>query len=172
MKFEQGKCVVDLFMTSNFSYCPLVWMFQSRCLNNRIDHIHERAVRIIYQDRNSSFEELFRKESSLTIYQKNLKLLVTEMFKVKIGCALDIMKEIFEIDDRNYNFRHDVLIKRCNSRSVYFGTEIVSFIGPKIWDTLPNSCKDATSLKSFKENLKRWIPENCPCRLSKLIFNE
>ena len=52
-------------------------------------------------------------------------------------------------------------------RSVYYGTEAAYFLGLKIWDTLPNSCNDATSLKSFKVNLKRWIPENCPCRLCK-----
>ena len=54
------------------------------------------------------------------------------MFKVKIGCDPNIMKEIFETDNRNYNFRHDFLIKRCNIRSVYYGTETASFIGPKI----------------------------------------
>ena len=129
-------------------------MFHSQPLNNRINHIHGRALRMIYQDYNSSFKELIRKDSSLTVHQRNLKLLVTEKFKVKIGCAPDIIKEIFEIDNRNYNSRYDFLIKRCNIQSVYYGTETASFVGAKIWDTLPNSCKDATSLKSFKVNLK------------------
>ena len=120
-------------------------MFHSRRLKNRINHIHERALRIIYQDYNSSFKELLRKYSSLTIHQRNLKLLATETFKVKIGCAPYIIKEIFEIDNRNYNFRHDFLINRCNTRSIYYGTEAASFISPKIWDTFPNSCKNATS---------------------------
>ena len=132
-------------MTSHFSYCRLVWMFHSRRLNNRINHIHERALRIIYQDYNSSSKELLRKYSSLTIHQRNLKLLATETFKVKIGCAPDIIKEIFEIDNRNYNFHHDFLINRCNIRSIYYGTETASFISPKIWNSLPNSCKNATS---------------------------
>ena len=44
------------------------------------------------------------KDSSLTIYQRNLKLLVTEMFDVKIGCAPDIMKEIFETENRDKLF--------------------------------------------------------------------
>ena len=154
MRFEQRQRIVNSFIT----YCPLVWIFHSRRLNNRINHIHERALRIIYHDYNFSFKELLRKDSSLSIHQKNLKLLVIEMLKVKIGCANDIMKEIFEIENRNYNLRHDFLIKRCNIRSVYYYTETASFTGPKIWDTSPNSCKDATSLKNFKVNLKRWIP--------------
>ena len=54
------------------------------------------------------------------------------MFKVKIGGAADIMKEIFETENRNYNFRHDLLIKRCKIQLVYYGTETASFIGPKL----------------------------------------
>ena len=63
MRFEQRKRVVNLFITSHFFYCSLVWMFHKRRLNNRIDHIHERA----YQDYNSSFKELLRKRQLLNI---------------------------------------------------------------------------------------------------------
>ena len=63
MRFEQRKRIVNLFITSHFSYCPLVWMFHNRRLNNRIDHIHERA----YQDYNSSSKELLRKRQLLNV---------------------------------------------------------------------------------------------------------
>ena len=62
MRFEQRKRIVNLIMTSHFSYCPL---FHSRRLNNRFAHIHERTLRIIYQDYMSSFNEILRKDSSL-----------------------------------------------------------------------------------------------------------
>ena len=73
------------------------------------------------------------------------------MFKVKKGFAPDISKEIFEIDNRNNCFQHDVLIN-----DIMFEYEIASFVSPKIWGTLPNDWKHETSLESFKENLKRW----------------
>ena len=66
MRFEQRKCIVDLFVTSHFSYYLLVYMFHGRRLNDGIDHIHEKALKIIYQDFNSPFKELLRKDSSLT----------------------------------------------------------------------------------------------------------
>ena len=62
IRFEQRKP----HLTFHFSYCPLIWIFNSRRLDNRIDHIHEKALRVIYQDYNSSFKELLRKYSSLT----------------------------------------------------------------------------------------------------------
>ena len=39
MKFEQRKRIVDLFVTSHFSYYLLVYMFHGRRLNDGIDHI-------------------------------------------------------------------------------------------------------------------------------------
>ena len=68
IRFEQRKPIVNLVIISHLSYCPLAWMFHSRRLNNRIDHIHGRALRIIYQDYNSSSKELFRKDSSLKVH--------------------------------------------------------------------------------------------------------
>ena len=64
MRFEQKKRIVNFFITSNFSHYPLVWMFHSRRINNRIDHIHERALKSIYQNYNSSFKKLLRKDKT------------------------------------------------------------------------------------------------------------
>ena len=61
MRFEQRKRIFNLFVTSLFSYCPLVQMFYSRRLNNRIDHIHERALKIIYQDYISLLKNFLQK---------------------------------------------------------------------------------------------------------------
>ena len=44
------------FSESQFGYCSLVWMFYSRGVNNKIDHMHERALRIIYKDKINTFE--------------------------------------------------------------------------------------------------------------------
>ena len=55
-----SSLIVNSFITSHFSDCALVWMFHSRRLSNRINHIHERALRIIYQDYNSSFKKLLK----------------------------------------------------------------------------------------------------------------
>ena len=63
---------------SQFSYCPLIWMFHDRRVNAKINHVHERALRIAYQDWTSSFEELFITDNSVSIHQRNLQLLVTE----------------------------------------------------------------------------------------------
>ena len=73
------------FITSQFGYCPLVWMFHSRAINNRINKLHERSLRIVYKDRNSTFEDLLEKDNSVTIHQRNLQMLLLEMYKRKLS---------------------------------------------------------------------------------------
>ena len=66
---------------SQFGYCPLIWMFHSRKLNTRINRIHEKALRIVYHNSASSFQELLKKDDSVTIHKRNLQVLVTEIFQ-------------------------------------------------------------------------------------------
>ena len=95
---DLNKCrnLMKAFITSQFSYCPLIWMFHSRSLNNKINQIYERALRLVYQN-NLSFSELLDLDNSVTVHQKNLQVLVTEICKVKNGISPDIIKNIFEL---------------------------------------------------------------------------
>ena len=69
-------------------------MFHSRQTNHKINKLHERALRIVYNDHFSSFEELLSKDKSVTVHQSNLQILTTEMYKILNGLSLDIMQGI------------------------------------------------------------------------------
>ena len=68
MGLDKRRNVMKAFITSHFSYCPLIWIFHSRSLNNKINRIHERALRLVYQN-NLSFSELLDLDSSVTVHQ-------------------------------------------------------------------------------------------------------
>ena len=74
-------------------------MFHSRKWNNRINKIHERALRLGYKGYTSSFDDLLAKDKSFKMHQKNLQKLAIEIFKVKKGIAPAIMNNIFEFND-------------------------------------------------------------------------
>ena len=73
---------MNAFISSQFSYCPLIWMCHSRSLNSRINRIHERALRIVYKDNDLSFDSLLEKSGSVRIHHRNLQILATEIYKV------------------------------------------------------------------------------------------
>ena len=68
---------------SQFNYCSLVWMCHNRGLNNKINNIHKRALRIVYQDKKSNLQDLLQKDKSVSIHMKNVQYLATEICKVK-----------------------------------------------------------------------------------------
>ena len=72
MDLAKRKSLMKASITSQFSYCPLIWMFNSRQLNNRINKIHERALRLVYKDNKLTFNDLLELDNSVTIHQRNL----------------------------------------------------------------------------------------------------
>ena len=107
-------------------------MCHSRALNNKINRLHKRCLRLICNDNQLAFEELLEKNDSVSIHIRNLQTLVIEMYKVMNGGSSEIMKEIFRIREENgYNLRHQNIFKRPIVNSVYNDTETVSFLRPK-----------------------------------------
>ena len=79
MSMRQRKIIMNAFINSQFSYCPLIWMSHSRTINSLVNNIHERALRIVYKDTTSSFAQLL--EQSTIIHHKNFQILATEICK-------------------------------------------------------------------------------------------
>jgi len=133
-------------------------MFHNRTLNNRINKIHERALRLVYNDNISTFSELLTKDGSFCIHHRNIQKLAIEMYKIKNNMSPPLMKDIFIQKENTYNLRNKQPWEIRPVKSVYNGTETLSFRGPKTWDMLPNSIKQSESLQEFTYNVKKWKP--------------
>ena len=129
-------------------------MCHSRTINIKINHLHERCLRVIYNDKVSSFKELLERDRSIPVHSKNLQILVTRMFKVYNNIAPPIFREIFDKRNPNYQLRHTSHFSIPTVRSVNNGTESLSFLGPKIWDIVPTELKNVKSLNAFKYGIK------------------
>ena len=147
MVLKKRKLIRNTFFTSQFSCCPLIWMCHSRANNRKISMLHERCLRIIYNDKQSSFTELLNKDSSVSIHIRNIQRLAIEMFKFYNGLSPPLMNNISKLREENpYNLRHVSEFSRPMINSVYHGTESISFLGPKIWDILPEKLKNIETL--------------------------
>ena len=156
------------FITSQFSYCPLIWMFHSRTLNILINNIHERVLRLTCKDNQSLFKELLEKDHSVTVNHKNLQVLVTEIFKVKNYLPPDNMKDVFELKESPYNlWSESNHFTRRNVKTTYYGLSLMKHLAPQIWELVPQSLRKCKTLNEFKTNIKSWYPGHCPCRLCK-----
>ena len=85
-----------------FNYCPRIWMGHSRKNNNKINRLYERCLKIIYNDKPSSFNVRLEYDDSVSIHERNTKILRTEMFKVNKNLAPQQMHEIFKLKDQSH----------------------------------------------------------------------
>ena len=146
-------------------------MFHSRKLNERINHIHERALRIVYKDFNSSFQELLIEDNALNIHHRNLQKLVTEIFRVKNGLSPQLMSDVFNFIEKPYFLRITSHFRSRRIPTTNYGIE-TPYLGPKLWNLPPNEYKTIESLADVKAKLKTLGPENCLCRLCKTSIHQ
>ena len=136
--FHKRKILMQAYFYARFSYRPLVWMFHSCRINTRINNLHFLALRIVYLDKESSFEELLRKDSSVTIHHRNLQLLAIEMYKSSRGIGPVFMNDIFPkcenicTDDVSANTcSHSKFYNSSNPRSVNYGLNTFKIFWPR-----------------------------------------
>ena len=168
MNTNKQRVLMKAFITSQFPYCLLVRMFHCRTMNNRINTLHEIALRRVYTNKpNLSFDDLLKEDKSVKIHQNNFQILVTEIYKVKNDLRDKIMVDIFQFVEKPYNLRNNSIMQREANRAVYFEIESTSSLAPKLWELIPREIKSTKSLNIFKAKIKSWTTDKCPCRLCK-----
>ena len=98
MSLEKRRIVMKTFVESQFNYYPLIWMLHARTLNNKINLLHERALRIVYSDYKSSFNTLLEKDGSFSIHHRNIQSLAIEIHKFLHGLSPAIMGDILKLN--------------------------------------------------------------------------
>ena len=73
----------------------------------------------------------------------------------------------FQFTNKPYNLRNKCILQRTKDCSVYHGAESICSLAPKIWELIPNDLKEENSLVVFKDKIKKWNIDKCPCRLCK-----
>ena len=106
-------------------------MFHSRGLSNKVNRIHERALRITCTDKSSSYGELLTKHRSVTIHYRNIRALAVEIYKVMQGISPLFLNEVFVPRQSNHELRGNNFLKRRRGKSVRYGTESISSLAPK-----------------------------------------
>ena len=91
----------------------------------------------------SSFEDLLQKDESVPIHHRNLRTLAVELFKVFKGLSLVIFAEPFPVRQQSqYNMRNYSHFAMPCAETVNHGLENLSYIGAKLWDSIPSHMKE------------------------------
>ena len=92
---EQHLLIINAYIKSLLNYCPLVWMFCYRRIMHKMNKIHERSLRLLLKNYKDDFQDLLRSSGDISIHQKCINSLLTEVYKYIHGLSPEIMNVVF-----------------------------------------------------------------------------
>ena len=157
--------LMKAFIESQFDYYRLVWMRCNRSCNNRINHLHERALTIDYNDNVSLFEDLLQRDTSVSIHHRNILLLGIELYKTRNNISSHILNELFEQRNIIYNFQSQTDFTTGTISTVNNGLKSLRYLGPRISNIIQPGIRNSGNIEKFSRKIKCWTPKNCLCTL-------
>ena len=168
LTIEKAKILGNAFIDSQFNYAPLLWMFCRKTLYSKIEKIHHKTLKVIYES-NDNYDNLLLQTNMVSVHQKHLRVLMTEIYKSISQLNPEFMWSCFTHKDMPYNLRKGLFLGLRKAHSFYYGKNAVHFRGSLIWNNLPAVVKSSDSLFEFKNKIKSIGNIDCGCLICRNI---
>ena len=160
LTIEKAKILGNAFIDSQFNYAPLIWMFCRKTLYSKIEKIHHRTLKVVYGI-DDSYKNLLLSSNSVSIHQRHLRFLVTEIFKSISQINPEFMWSFFKPKKLSYNLRKEPILNLSKTQATYYGTNAIHFRGSLTWNNLPAKVKSSNSVFEFKTKIKNLGNIDC-----------
>ena len=158
LTIEKAKILGNAFIDSQFNYAPLIW----KTLYSKTEKIHHRTLKVVYGI-DDSYNNLLLNSSSVSIHQRHLRFLVTEIFKRISQINPEFMSSFFKQKKLSYNLRKGLILNLRRTQSTYYGINAIHFRSSLIWNNLPAKLKSSNSVFEFKTKVKNLENIDCGC---------
>ena len=145
------------FISSNFNYSPIAWMFTSKYSINMLERLNKRSLRFVTNDMISEYADLCEGEGCLNIHRQLIKSVAIIMYKVKNEIAPSYVCELFTPKTSNYSLRNSDGYDLPKFNTITFGRKSLRYYGPKLWNSIPIEPKQCNTLPTFKSSLTEWL---------------
>ena len=164
--FKEKRILINSYFMSNFSYCPLVWMFSSVSSLKKIENLQKRALRFLYNDYEISYDELLLKLNRATMNVNRLRILFTEIYKTINSLNPEFMRELFSLRETSRLVREKYMLNLNIPvhNQVTFGSKSLRVFKPKVWNNLPYHIKSSENRESFRMIIT-WNDTRCNCKV-------
>ena len=156
-QWKHDLLIFKSFIQSNFNYCPLIWHFCSKTNTEKLEKLQFRALRIVFSDYTSSYEELLNRIQLLTLHMSRLRCIASEAYKCINNISPVYLRDLVEIKQSNYTFRYQNTAKLPTVRTVTYGQRSFRFESARVWNSLSNGIRTAESFNQFKGLIRTWV---------------
>lgn len=159
---ESKTLLLNSFILSFFNYCCIIWHFCDIQNTKSIEKIQKRALRFVYNDFISPYEDLRNKSCKPLVYVQRLRSILVEVYKSVNNIGPLYMHNMFKSKDTSYHMRNSNRLNLSKFSSVQYGFNSFSYQGAKLWNSLSNDIKNA-NYNMFKSHISNWYPTICHC---------
>ena len=117
--------------------------------------LHERALRLVYNDYCSTFQHLLEKDDSCTVHHSNLHFLSIQLYKVVNDLTTNIFSNIILRNNQGVSLHSQNEFALPQVRTESCGKGASRYLGPLIWNIIPSEIKNLSSLKEFKKQIRQ-----------------
>jgi hypothetical protein len=155
--------IFHTFVSSQFNYCPIIWHFCCKRKLKMIEKIQERALRFVFNDECTSYNDLLLRIKKDTMQTQRLKSILVFVYKCVHNLGPTYLNNLFHVKDSHYNIRNDILVEQPKVNTVTHGINSIMYHGSKMWNLLPRYIKVAPNVQKFKFLLKKFDKPLCLC---------
>ena len=157
--FLNEQCRMNVyksFISANFNYCPIVWLFCGKTNLNKLEKLQERALATVFCDNSLTYEDMLEKSGQLRIRLNLIRLVAIDMFKCMNDLNPLYINEMFIGKDSGYNLRDQSRLLQPKFNTKRYGYRSFKYFGSKVWNCLPPCVKNVNDLSVFKKHLYNW----------------
>ena len=141
-----------IHVLSNFNHCPLAWHFCSESNSKKLEKTQERALRFVYDDFKSTYEELLNKAIIPFLHIKRIRTMAVETFRILNDMSPPLLSDLVRIRDCSaHNFRYQNLLQVPQVRTTKNGKKSFRFAAAILWNSFPDSFRQVSSFNQFKD---------------------
>ena len=141
----------------------MAWHFCSKTSTNKMEKIQERALRFIYDDQDSAYEELLHKANLPSLEIRRLRTMAIECFKIIHDLSPPCLSNLVSRRESTYSFRYTNILDIPRVRTVTYGKKSFRFAVPLLWNDLPEHFRAQTNFLQFKSLISSWNGKVCKC---------
>ena len=167
-KFLSTDCKILIyksFIRSNFNYCPLVWHFCNKTNTEKLEKLQLRALRIVFNDFNSSYSDLLIKADMPTLHLSCIRNIATETFKCLHQLNPSYLHDLVRYRNSSYSFRYTGLLDVPPVRTTTYGKRSFMFEATQVWNSLPNHIRQVENYKEFGRLIRTSSGPACKCSM-------
>ena len=168
---KQCKCIIyNSFVSSNFNYSPITWMFSNKLNFEKLNKTNKRALRFVVGNDMMPYDDLCMQEKQLDMEKRCIKAAAIQMYKIKKEISPTYLQTLFAERELPYDMRDNDTFTIPTFNTINYGKRSFRYYGAKLWSEIPNSIKENVSLEGFKSAITKWLYDESEGSLKNLKF--